>query len=232
MPAIPPASGVPPALVSKTVILGSYKLDEPSLRRLVDMIRDDTNVPTPAVNAAHEGWEFIHLGVDSLIADPNVPSVVFNLIISANEPVLQAVTRTVTLSLKRDGPNTLFVSGYDRIWVEGKVAQIESFLKHHESKAINFIREYGQILNWIIFLLMLGFLPSIPSLADRFKVLWVTLFLLWSLTYFWGKAKSTKVFLRVPKLAWHERHIGWLIMLTEVALSGLIAWMIQKYVRP
>ncbi len=232
LPAVPQAPGVPSALVAKTVILGSYRFDEQSLRRLVDIIRSDTNVPTAAVNAAHEGREFIHLGVDSLIADPNVPSVVFNLIISANEPVIQAGTRTVTLALKRDDPNTLFVSGYDRIWVEGKAAQVESFLQHYESKAASFIRRHGQILNSIIFLLMLGFLPSIPSLTDRFKVVGATFLLLVALMYSWGMAKNTKVFLREPKIAWYERHSGWLLMLIEVALAGLIAFMIQKYVHP
>ncbi len=226
------ATSASPALYSKTVILESCRLDEPSLRRLVEVVRSNTNVPTAVINAVDEGREFIHLGVESLIADPNVPSVVFSLIISANEPVINAGTRTVTLALKKDDPSTLFLSGYDRIWVEGQAAQIVSFLKNHESKAAGFIRRRGQILNSIIFLMMLGFLPSIPSLTDRFKVVGTTFLLLISLLYSWGLAKNTKVFLREPKIAWYERHSGWLLTLIEIALTGLIAYMIQKYVLP
>jgi hypothetical protein len=222
---------VAPALNTKTVVLGSYRIDELALRQLVKLIGDGTQVAVPAINAAVEGREFIHIGVDNLLADPSVPAVVHNITISANEPVINAGTKTVTLNLKKNESNTLFVSGYDRVWVEGKASQIESFLQYHESKATHVLRRYGDNLNSIIFLLMLAFLPSIPSLGDRLKVVPLVFVLLILLMYSWRLAANTKVFLREPKIAWYEQNAGWLLVLLEVSLAAGIGVLIDRFIR-
>lgn len=221
-----------PALVTITKILGSYRLDERGIRSLAELIRDGTTVPVPAINAGIEGREFIHIGVDNLLADPSVPAILYDVRIAANEPVIQSGSKTVTVTLKRNDPNTLYVSGYDRVWVEGKAAQIEGFLKYHESKTANILRRYGSILNSVIFLLMLAFLPSVPSLRDRLEVVAYVFILLFSLLYSWRLATNTKVFLREPKFTWYRKNAGWLLVLLEVALSGWIGYLVQKYLRP
>src|SRR5260370_13330875 len=146
----------------------------------------------------------------------------------ANEPVLRHGNNTVMVTLKKNEPNTLFVSGYDRVWVEGKAAQIEHFLEHHESKAAHILRQYGANLNGIIFLLMLAFLPSVPLLVDRLKVIGSVFVLLFLLLYSWRGAANTKVFLREPQVVWYQKNAGWLLVLLEVALAGWIAYLIQK----
>lgn len=221
-----------PALITVTKVLGSYRLDEQGIRSLAQLVRDGTNVPTPAINAGVAGREFIHIGVENLLADPSIPAVIYDLRIAANEPIVKMGNNTVVVTLKRNDPNTLYVSGYDRVWVEGKAAQIENFLQHHESKAAHILRRYGSNLNGIIFLVMLAFLPSVPSLRERLEVIAYVFMLLLTLFYSWRLAANTKVFLREPKVVWYQRNAGWLLVLFEVGLSGWIAYLVQKYVHP
>jgi hypothetical protein len=226
------ASPVIPPLISKTVVLGSYRLDEQDVRRLVDLIKRGTNVGAPAINASHKGSEHIHIGVDNLLADPSVPAVIYNLIVSANEPIVKAGTNTVALNLKKGDANTLFVSGYDRIWVEGKAAEVKEFLEEHQSKATYVLRNYGQILNSVIFLTMLALLPSIPSVRHRVVVVAFVFALLLLLMYSWRLAANTKIFLREAKSAWYERNAGWLLVLLEVGLGAWVGYLIQRFIGP
>src|SRR5258708_223121 len=99
-PVVQTNAAVPP-LITKTVVLGSYRLDERAVRRLVDLMKRGTNVGMPAINASHRGSEHIHIGMDNLLADPSVPAVVYNLIISASETILKAGTNTVGLNLQQ-----------------------------------------------------------------------------------------------------------------------------------
>jgi hypothetical protein len=85
---------------------------------------------------------------------------------------VKAGTNTVTLNLTKGDVNTLFVSGYNQVGVEGKAAQVQAFLEEHQSKATHILRNYGQTLNILIFLAMLALLPSIPSLRHRLIVMY------------------------------------------------------------
>ena len=150
-PSLPPSSPssettapIPP-LVTKTLVLGSYRLDERAIRRLSDIVKNGTNVVQPAINASHAGSEHIHIGIDNLLADAAVAAVVYNMIISASEPSVKAGTSTVTLNLKKSNPSTLFVSGYNQVWVEGKAAQVTAFLEEYESRATYILRKYGSM---------------------------------------------------------------------------------------
>jgi hypothetical protein len=224
------ANATIPPLITKTVVLGSYRLDEQAVRRLVDLMKRGTNVVAPAINASHKGSEHIHIGVDNLLADPSVPAVIYNLIVSANEPAVQAGTKTVVLNLKKADANTLFVSGYDRIWVEGKAAEVKEFLDEHQSKATYILRNYGQTLNSLIFLAMLALLPSIPSLRNRGIVVVFVFALLMLLFYSWRLAANTKIFLREAKSAWYEKNAGWLLVLFEVGLTAWVAYLIHRFI--
>src|ERR1019366_4224468 len=224
----PPNVGIP-ALITKTVVLGSYRLDEQAVRRLADLVKSGTNVSTPAINACYRGSEHIHIGVDNLLADSSVPSVVHNLIIAANEPIVNAGTNTVILNLKKSDRNTLFVSGYNQLWVEGKAAQIQDFLREHESKAAHILRSYGSTLNSIIFLAMLAFLPSIPSLRHRLVLVAFVFSLLLLLNFSWRLAANTKVFLREAQAAWYQKNAGWLLVLLEVGLAAWVTYLIQRF---
>jgi hypothetical protein len=48
------ANAVIPPLITKTVVLGSYRLDEQAVRRLVDLMKRGTNVVTPANNSGRQ----------------------------------------------------------------------------------------------------------------------------------------------------------------------------------
>jgi len=224
-----PAPNIPP-LITKTVVLGAYRMDEQAVRRLASLVRNGTNVAAPVLNASHKGSEHIHVGVDNLVADPSVPAVVYNLLVTANEQAVKTGTNTVTINLKHREPNILFVSGYDPIWVEGKAAALRSFLEEHESRATHFWRKYGSYANTIIFLALLALLPSIPDLLKRVTVLAFVFLLLFLLMASWKFAANTKIFLRETKFAWYEKNAGWLLVLLEVALTGWVGYLIQRFI--
>lgn len=221
-----------PPLITKTVVLGSYRLDEQAVRRLVDLIQRGTKVGTPAINASHKGSEHIHIGVDNLLADPSVPAIIYNMIVAANEPMTNVGTNTVVLNLKKGEANTLYVSGYDRIWVEGKAAEVREFLEEHESKATYILRNYGQTLNSVIFLAMLALLPSIAVLRHRLIIVAFVFALLMLLMYSWRLAANTKVFLREAKFAWYEKNAGWLLVVFEVGLTAWVVYLFRRFMGP
>lgn len=224
-----PQSNIPP-LVTKTVVLSSYRFDEKAVRRLAELVTSGTTVRTPAINASHDGSEHIHIGVDNLLADPAVPNVVYDMIVAANEPTQNIGSKTVTLTFKKNDRNSLYISGFDQVWVEGKAAQIQTFLKEHESKSAFLARNYGGNINSVLFLAMLGFLPSIPSLKHRLLVVVFVFALLLLLLYSWRLAASTKVFLREAKVVWYERNAGWLLVILEVVLTAWVALLIHRFI--
>ena len=165
------------------------------------------------------------------MADPSIPAVVYDLLISANEFVANLGSKVVTVTFKKHEPNTLFVSDYDRIWVEGKAAEIKEFLRDRESKAARFLRTHGPNLNSLIFLLLLWFLPSIHSLRQRFQILAATFALLFLLLYSWRLAVNSKISLREPKLSWYQKYENIWIAVMSVLLSALIVYLIERYLR-
>lgn len=232
--AAPPAGDggkKPPALITKTRILGSYRLGQDDVRRLAELVAGGTKVPEPAFNATSDGRSFIHIGFEGLLSDPSVPAIVYELLISANEPVTNVGTKTVTVTFKPNEPNTLFVSDYDRTWVEGKAAEIEIFLQKRESRVAKFLKKYGPNVNSLIFLAMLVFLPSVESILERSYIVLATFALLLSLFYSWNLAVNSKVFLRETKLAWYKKHENLWVTGLNVVLTGFIAWLIATYVQ-
>ena len=134
------------------------------------------------------------------------------------------------LNLKQNDPSILFVSGDDKVWVEGKAAQIKEFLDYHESKVTHILRNYGGVLNSIIFLAMLALLPSIQYLRQRVIVVVVAFMLLMSLMYSWRLQANTKIFLREAKSTWYQKNSGTLLVLLEVALTALVAYLIHRFI--
>jgi hypothetical protein len=217
------------ALVTITQVLGSYRFDVHEFRALAEIVKSGTNIQVPVVNASVQGREFIHIGVESLLSDASIPAVIHDARIAASEPAANLGTNTVVLTLKHDEPSTLYVSGYDRIWVEGKAAQIQGFLRHHENKAAHLLRRYGGHLNGMIFLALLAILPSIQPLRNRFVVVFYVFVFLSALLYSWRLAENVRVFLREPRLPWYEKNAGWLLVVLEVSLAGWIGYLIQRY---
>jgi hypothetical protein len=232
----PPAPSIPlpqqPAgpLVTTTINLGAVRLDQDGLANLARIITEGTAIDQPAINACHRGREYIHLGVVSLLNEPSLPGFVDTIIISASEPALQLGQQTVVVRLMQSGPNTVFVSGYNRIWVEGKVRQIEVFLQNYESKIIGFWRKHGGNANGIVFLALLGILPSIPSLFNRFKIIIVVFAFLQGLRLTWTKVVHTRVFLHKELVPFHTKYAEWILTPLAVLSTGIVGYLIQRYV--
>ncbi|MGA7525432.1 MAG: hypothetical protein WBW84_23480 [Acidobacteriaceae bacterium] len=219
-------------LITNTVNLGAVRLDQEGLRNLAQVVREGTAIDQVAINATHRGREYIHVGVDSLLGDPALPGFVNTVIVAANEQVVNRGHRVVTVRLMKDGPNTIYVSGYDRIWVEGKARQVDVFLGNYRSKIVGFWRKYGNNANGLIFLAMLAVLPSIPSLINRIKVIAAVFALLIVLRLNWTKAVNTRVFLHKEMVPAHIKYAEWILAFLSVIVSGFIAFLIQRYVHP
>jgi hypothetical protein len=219
-------------LVTTTLNLSSVRLDKVGLTNLAEVIKEGTAVDNPTINATHRGREYIHTSVSSLLQEPALPDSVETVIIAANEPIIGRGFKTVVVRLIKDGQNTIYVSGYDRIWVEGKARQIEVFLKNYQSKTVGFWRKYGANVNGLLFLVLIGILPSIPSLSNRMKVIAVTFLLLVLLRLTWAKSVNTRVFLRGEVIPRHIRYAEYILTPLAVIFSAIVAYLIQRYVHP
>lgn len=163
-----------PSLVTRNIPLGAYRLDQTELIRLVEVIHEQTNVPSAAVQVTWDN-QTVAAEIDVILTNPRIPSIVHNLGVAVNEPFLNVGTRSIFLTLKDKEPSSLVINGYDPIWVDGKISQITGILRFSEAKAIKLIRRYGPELNGVIFLALLAFLPSIGSLWHRAQIIAVTL---------------------------------------------------------
>jgi hypothetical protein len=219
-------------LVTTTLNLGAVRLDQDGLTNLAEIIREGTAVEQPAINASHRGREYIHIGIASLLKEAALPGFVDTVILSVNESVNNLGFKTVVVRLVKDGQNTVYVSGYDRIWVEGKAKQIEVALMDYQNRMIGFWRKYGANLNGIVFLALLWILPSVPSILDRFKVIIVTFIFLLVLKATWTKAANTRVFLHDKLVPAHIRYAEYIVTPLAVLFSAIVAFLIQRYVHP
>ena len=218
-----------PALIVKNITLGSYRLGNADLRRLALIIREGTNVPETAINVTAHQTSHVHIGIDNAVADPNIPNVAYELLLQASEPAINNGSRVATLILKRNDPNTLSVSGPDQIWVEGKAAAIQAFLKEHETRITRFLRSYGPQVNSVIFLLLIALLPSISLIWQRLVIIGLVFALLLLLLYFWKLAANTKVYFRSERQAWHEKYESLWVAVLAVVLGGGISYLIARF---
>jgi hypothetical protein len=124
----------------------------------------------------------------------------------------------------------VYVSGYDRIWVEGKAKQIEVVLMDYQNRMIGFWRKYGINANAIVFLALVGILPSVSSIVDRLKVIVVTFILLVVLKQSWTRAVNTRVFLHEKLVPFHIRYAEYIVTLIAAFISAIVALLIQRYV--
>jgi hypothetical protein len=217
-------------LVTTTLNLGSVRLDQDGLSNMIAIIRDGTAVDQPAINASHRGREYIHIGIASLLNESALPGFVDTIIISANEPVNKLGYKTVVVRLVKEGQNTVFVSGYDRIWVEGKAKQIETALLDYQNRIVGFWRKHGSNANGIVFLILLGILPSVPLILNRLKVIAVTFLFLLLLRATWTRAVNTRVYLHDKLVPMHIRYAEYILTPLAVICSGIVALLIQRYV--
>jgi hypothetical protein len=229
----PQAEPVPVTpLLTTTLSLGAVRLDRSDLANLVEVIKNGMSIENPAINLSHHGRESIHLGMQSLEKEPSLPAIVETVIINASEPTYRSGDRTVVVRLIKDGPNTIFVSGHDAVWVEGKARQVEYFLSNHKSKLAGFWRKYGNNANSILFLLLLGLLPSIPSLRDRLVVTIAAFILLLVFRLSWTNISHTRIYLEERLVPFHLKYSDWILTPLAVVLSGVIALLIARYIHP
>jgi hypothetical protein len=217
-------------LVTTTLTVGTVRLDRDALANLARITTDGLNLPFPVVNAIHNGREYRHLGMESLLNEAALPGFAESVIVGADERAAGTGERQVFVRLMKDGPNTVFVAGYDRIWVEGKARQIELFLQNCESKIIGFWRNYGVNLNGVVFLALLCFLPGIPSIRNRFVVVAVVFVFLTILRLTWAKVVNTRVILNKEFVPWHIRNADWILTPLAVIFTGIVAYLIQRFV--
>jgi hypothetical protein len=219
-------------LVSTTLNLGSVRLDKDGLTNLVEIITSGTAIENPAINATHRGREYIHIGIASLLKEAALPGYVDTIIIAVNEPISKVGTKTIVVRLVKDGQNTVFVSGYDRIWVEGKAQQIELLVGNYKNKIISFWRNHGGNANAIVFLVLLAILPSVPLIANRLKITVATYAMLVASRLTWTKAANTRVFLHDALVPVHIKYAEYIVTTLAIIGSGLVALLIQRYVHP
>lgn len=219
-------------LLTTTLFAGTVRLGRPDLGRLVEVVRNGMSVEDPAINLSHNGREYIHLGMQSLEAEASLPAIVETIIISASEPASKTGNRTVVVRLTKEGPNSIFVSGYDRVWVEGKASQVDLFLSSRKSRFAGFWRKYGNNANGVLFLILLGLLPSVPSLPNRIIVVFAAFLLLIVLRLSWAKIAHTRIFLQEGLVPFYIKYAEWILTPLAALLSGIIALLIARYIHP
>ncbi len=221
---------IPPALYSKPVELRSYKLDGQSFAGLLDIVLRGM-FSKPIFRITESGTSHIKRGVDELIRSwQSWPKETINDInIFVSDTVASQSAREILIELKKNDPNRLTVTSPDVVWVDGKIVQIQSFLKRHEVRLNYYYRRYGLFLNSIIFLSMLVWFPSIQDIRSR---LYVVIFVVASLTILSFVYKrllpNTQIFVREKKPSFIRRNRDHILVYTITAIIGLAISRMDK----
>ena len=227
------AAQVPPppfALFSKTIQFGPCRLDQQQIRTITELISQGVTTAPAGFNVMWNGRSAVKSGFDAVTADGNIPSVVNEMVVAVTDTVNNQVRRSVTIAFKKSDTNTIFVSGADNTWVEGKAAETVGFLSRHESRLWRFLKRWGSYLNAVIFLSLLAVLPSVPSMRGRAEVVIAAFLLLLTLQQFWRITPHAKLFVRQTKPGWYELNSGtlWISAIT-VILGAVIAYLLNRY---
>ncbi len=226
---VPPS---PFARFSKTVAIGPIDLNQTELRELAALVAKDITHQTASLNLMWNDRSAIKEDIESAISDPNIPDVVMDMILAGIFTSNNQVIRSATVTLRRRESNSIFVSGDNNTWVEGKASEIQGFLLRKESALWRVLKKHGSNLNAIVFLLLLCTLPSVPSIANRALVSSVTLALLLLMQALWKVTPYAKVYLRNPKPSWYDRNATTLWMTIIGAILGALIPLLVNWFLP
>jgi hypothetical protein len=217
----------PFATFAKTLTFGPCRMDQGQVQTLVNLIKKDvTPNAEPGINVLWDGKNAVKTGLKEVIDDPNIPSILNDMLIVAS----YEQRRHVNVTFKKSDSNILFVSGEDNIWVEGKAAEISAYIGRHENKLARVLKKYGSNLNSLIFLLLLALLPGIASARNRLLVVGFVFALLLSLAQFWTITPYAKLFIRTSEPSWYERNSAtlWISLITGL-LTVVIGYLLDRF---
>ncbi len=199
----PLLSGQPKSFATRTEVLPTCYLDVQGLVGLIAIAVRGTAVTSPMFSFSEQGDTAIRVGIEAFAQDPTLPDRLHDFSITMNEQWEGKGYRNVQLNFTKYQQNTVTVTGEDATWVRGKVAEIVSFLRRHQTP-VNFLyRKYGTWVNSIIFFILLAALPSITTVLKRllFVVIVFAGILLPLLAVYNRSFPSTTIFVRGTRSA-------------------------------
>lgn len=160
-------AGQPKSFATRTEVLPTCYLDVQGLAGLISIAVRGTAVTSPMFTFSEQGDTAIRMGIETFAKDPTLPDRLHDFSITLNEQWESKGYRNVQLNFTKYQQNTVTVTGEDGTWVRGKVAEIVSFLRRHQTPVNSFYRRYGTWINSIIFFILLATLPSITTVLKR-----------------------------------------------------------------
>jgi len=179
-------SNIPEQLYTKNITLGSVRLFEEDVKRLLTHIRQDFITGRPVITYNDRGGQATRYSEDFLREAKNLEPLDF-FKVTIQEPEAYGINRLVVVELNAFGSNEVRVQGVQESWVIGKAEAIASLLKQNQSTLITTYKKFGLNLNQAIFLAMLVVMPSIKAWMDRASFAVAVFILLTGMLWFHAK---------------------------------------------
>lgn len=150
--------------------LGTIRPTLKELRRVIATMQEETN--NTAVVVSYGADHRMETVLSQHFLDDDLkPNVLGKVILQARTSQPNTLQRVIMVELDADGVNQVRAEGPDQVWVNGVVEAIHSPLKATESRLLTWIRRHGLIINQLLFLAALVWLPEVETWESRAVVL-------------------------------------------------------------
>ena len=220
------------AFFSRPVNLKSYRLDAASFSGLLEVCLRGMQ-SAPVFKIIERDVTHIKTGLDELVKSWQAwPDETINEItISVSDNAAGLTLKEILLELKRTDVNRLTVTSADSVWVDGIIEQIRKYLDKYRARLNHVYRRYGTWINSIIFIGMLVWLPSLPSVISRIYFVVGTFMVLFALLFFYNRLlPNTEIFVREQKPTFFRRNRDALMVSIVTVVAGTIITALGKII--
>ena len=151
---------------------------------------------------------------------PNLPDELDTIQLSLTETKSFA-PKSISVAFSNEIPPSLTINSDDRVWVNGVFSDLDKHMRRYYTWFLDKFQRHALNVNGIALLIMIGALPTLPSLSSRYLFLVIVVALIIGFKAFHDHINRVRIF---PKK--DRKDARWLDMpgvISAVATAGIVA---------
>ncbi len=206
-----------PRLYNQRRELGTIRPTLKELKRVISTMQEETNNSAVVVSYGEDHRMETVLS-QHFLDDDQKPSVLGKINLQVRSVQPNSLQRVISVELDADGVNQVRVEGPEQVWVNGVMDAIYSPLKATESRALTWVRRHGLVINQLLFLAALVWLPEVEVWENRAVVLALFIGAMFTIAQVHKRViPNTKVMLSQNEAS------GWSRWLPDIAFAAITA---------
>jgi hypothetical protein len=222
----------PEQIYNKMISVGSVRIFKKDIKTLFQIIQKDFVDGRLIVTYFQRESEVTRYAIDFL---KNIDDLkrIRSLKIFIQEQEAPGINKMVNVDFFENSTNAIRVSGISESWVVGKAESISKQISEYENPVLTNYKKYGLNLNSFIFLIMLIFIPDIPTWLKRLISVSVVFVILLILYFIHSKLVPNTVIIAEDKSpsflqrSWPS-FASWVFAIIGAVIAGYLVWFFTK----